>query len=411
MAADALTTLARGSVDLIPEGGLEEKLASGRPLRVKLGVDPSRPDLTLGHAVVLRKLRQFQDAGHVAVLIVGDFTARIGDPSGQSETRPMLTEDEIRTNAETYLAQAGKVIDVEAAELRGNAEWLAGIDMPELIRLASSATIAQMLERDDFRDRYQSGRPISVVELLYPLLQGYDSVAVRADVEMGGTDQKFNLLMGREVQRAYGQEPQVVLTMPLLEGTDGVRKMSKSLDNYIALTESPDEMFGKLMRIPDGLIAKFLRLTTRVDPDEVDGIERGLGEGSIAPNETKRRLAREVVDLYHGPGTGEQAEQRFNAVHRERELPDDVPEVTVSASLFAGDGDGVVYVPALLKALGLVKSTSEARRLQSQGGVRMNGEQVSDEEIPIEGDPPGQLAGSVWQVGRRKFARLGSLGR
>ena len=408
MAADVLTTLASGSVDLVPKGGLEERLAAGRPLRVKLGVDPSRPDLTLGHAVVLRKLRQFQDAGHVAVLIIGDFTARIGDPSGQSETRPMLTEEEIRANAATYFAQAGKVLDVDAAEVHGNAEWLADLDTAEVIRLAATATLAQMLEREDFRERYQGGRPISVVELLYPLLQGYDSVAIRADVELGGTDQTFNLLMGREVQRAYGQEPQVVLTVPLLEGTDGVRKMSKSLDNYIGLTEPPDEMFGKLMRIPDGLIAKFLRLCTPLEPAEVDDIERGLAEGSVRPNDAKRRLAREVVDLYQGPGAGTAAEQRFDLVHREHALPEEVPGVTVPAALF-GPADGtasVVYVPALLEALGLVASRSEARRLQAQGGVRMDGEPVPAEDIRVEGPPPGQLAGSIWQVGRRKFARL-----
>lgn len=408
MAPAALTTLVSGSVDLIPKGGLEERLAGDRPLRVKLGVDPSRPDLTLGHAVVLRKLRQFQDAGHVAVLIIGDFTARIGDPSGQSETRPMLTEAEIEENAATYLAQAGKVIDVGAAEIRGNAEWLAAMDMAELIRLTSTATVAQMLEREDFRDRYQRGRPISVVELLYPLLQGYDSVAIRADVELGGTDQTFNLLMGREVQRAYGHEPQVVLTLPLLEGTDGVRKMSKSLDNFIGLAEPPDDMFGKLMRIPDHLIAKYLRLTVPLDPGEVDDLERGLRDASVHPNDAKRRLAREVVELYHGPGAGSAAEQRFDVVHRMRELPEEVPGVSVSATVF-GEGEGgatIVYVPALLQALGLVASRSEARRLQAQGGVRLNGEQVSSEDIPIEGEPPGQLAGSVWQVGRRKFARL-----
>ena len=411
MAADVPTTLASGSVDLVPTGGLEERLAQERPLRVKLGVDPSRPDLTLGHAVVLRKLRQFQDAGHVAVLIIGDFTARIGDPSGQSETRPMLSEGEIRANADTYLAQAGKVVDVEAAEIHGNAEWTAGMDMAELIRLASTATIAQMLEREDFRDRYRGERPISVVEFLYPLFQGYDSVAVRADVELGGTDQTFNLLMGREVQRAYGQEPQVVLTLPLLEGTDGVRKMSKSLDNYIGLTEAPDEMFGKLMRIPDDLITKFLRLTTPVQPSEIDAIERGLRDGTVHPNEAKRRLAREVVDLYHGAEAGAAAEDRFNAVHREHEIPEEVPEVRVPAIVFGEEKDGVrvVYVPALLEAMGLVASRSEARRLQAQGGVRRDGEPVPQEDIPIEGDPPGHLAGSVWQVGRRKFARLAGI--
>jgi tyrosyl-tRNA synthetase len=410
MAADVPTTLASGSVDLVPEGGLEERLDLGRPLRVKLGVDPSRPDLTLGHAVVLRKLRQFQDAGHVAVLIIGDFTARIGDPSGQSETRPMLTEDEIRANADTYLAQAGKVIDVDAAEIHGNAEWSSGMDMAELIRLASTATVAQMLEREDFRDRYRDERPISVVEFLYPLFQGYDSVAVRADVELGGTDQKFNLLMGREVQRAHGQEPQVVLTVPLLEGTDGVRKMSKSLDNYIGLTEPPDDMFGKLMRIPDRLIAKYLRLTAPLDPSDVDDVERGLGDGSLHPNEAKRRLAREVVDLYHGAGAGAAAEERFNVVHREREIPHEIANVRVPADVFGEkDGGRVVSVPALLEAMGLVGSRSEARRLQAQGGVRVDGEQVPHEEIPIGGEPPGQLLGTVWQVGRRKFARLAGI--
>jgi tyrosyl-tRNA synthetase len=413
MAADVLTTLASGTVDLVPKGGLEERLASGRPLRVKLGVDPSRPDLTLGHAVVLRKLREFQEAGHVAVLIVGDFTARIGDPSGQSETRPLLTEDEIRANAETYLAQAGKVVDVDAVEIHGNAEWLAEMDMAELIRLTSTATVAQMLEREDFRDRFRQERAISVVELLYPLLQGYDSVAVRADVELGGTDQTFNLLMGREVQRAYGQEPQVVLTVPLLEGTDGVRKMSKSLDNFIALTEAPDDMFGKLMRIPDHLIAKYLRLSTPLDPGEVDDVERGLGDGTVHPNDAKRRLAREVVDLYHGQESGAAAEARFDLVHRQHELPEEVPGVSVPAAVFGESEDGAwnVYVPALLEALGLVGSRSEARRLQAQGGVRVNGEQPPSEEIRIEGEPPGQLTGSVWQVGRRKFARLEGVDR
>jgi tyrosyl-tRNA synthetase len=410
MAADVLTTLASGSVDLVPEGGLGERLEQGRPLRVKLGVDPSRPDLTLGHAVVLRKLRQFQDAGHVAVLIIGDFTARIGDPSGQSETRPMLTEEEIRANADTYLAQAGKVIEIDAAEIHGNAEWTSGMDMAELIRLASTATVAQMLEREDFRDRYRAERPISVVELLYPLFQGYDSVAVRADVELGGTDQTFNLLMGREVQRAYGQEPQVVLTLPLLEGTDGVRKMSKSLDNYIGLTEPPEDMFGKLMRIPDELITKYFRLSAPVDPVEVDAIEHGLRDATVHPNEAKRRLAREVVDLYHGAGAGPAAEERFNVVHREHEIPDEVPSVSVPSSVFGEQGGvRVVYVPALLEAMGLAASRSEARRLLAQGGVRVDGEQVPQEDVRIEGDPPGQLAGSVWQVGRRKFARLAGI--
>jgi tyrosyl-tRNA synthetase len=408
MPADAVRTLAAGSVDLIPEGGLERKLTEGRPLRVKLGVDPSRPDLTLGHAVVLRTLARFQRAGHVAVLIVGDFTARIGDPSGVSETRPLLSEAEIRANAETYLEQASRVIDVGAAELRRNSEWLAGLDMAEVIRLASTATVAQMLDRDDFRERYRGGRAISVVEFLYPLLQGYDSVAVRADVELGGTDQTFNLLMGREVQQAYGQDRQVVLTLPLLEGTDGVRKMSKSLDNYIGLTEPPDDMFGKLMRIPDGLIPKFFRLCTDLEPEAVDELERGLEEGSVHPVEAKRRLARTVVDLYHGAGSGAAAEERFDLVHRDRRVPDDVPDVRVPARVFErGTDDGwIVSVPALLEAMGLVGSRSEARRLQAQGGVRRDGEPAAEQEIRGAGEPPGELLGTVWQVGRRKFGRL-----
>ena len=410
MAADALSTLESGAVDLIPREGLEEKLAEGRPLRVKLGVDPSRPDLTLGHAVVLRTLRRFQDAGHVAVLIVGDFTGRIGDPSGRSETRPMLSEEEIEHNARTYLDQAGKVIDVGAAELRRNSEWLAGLDMAEVIRLASTATVAQMLERDDFRERYRGGRPISVVELLYPLLQGYDSVAVRADVELGGTDQTFNLLMGREVQDAYGQPRQVVFTLPLLEGTDGVRKMSKSLDNYVGLTEPPDDMFGKLMRIPDHLIPKFLRLATDVDPGEIDRVERGLEDGSVRAVDAKRRMARAVVELYHGAGSGAEAETAFDRVHRERRLPDEVPDVDVPTAVFGPeDGAWSVSVPALLEALGLAASRSEARRLLAQGGVRRDGETVGEETIRVEKTPPGELAGTVWQVGRRRFARVGGV--
>ena len=401
MAADVLTTLARGSVDLVPEGGLEERLEHGRPLRVKLGVDPSRPDLTLGHAVVLRKLRQFQDAGHVAVLIIGDFTARIGDPSGQSETRPMLTEEEIHANADTYLAQAGKVIDIDAAEIHGNAEWTSGMDMAELIWLASTATVAQMLEREDFRERYQGERPISVVEFLYPLFQGYDSVAVRADVELGGTDQKFNLLMGREVQRAYGQEPQVVLTVPLLVGTDGVRKMSKSLDNYIGLTEPPDDMFGKLMRIPDQLIAKYLRLTTTMDPSEVDAIERGLGDGSVHPNEAKRRLAREVVDLYHEAGAGAAAEERFNKVFKNHELPEDIQEWEVPDELI--EGNDTSQLTALVVGAGLASSRSEVRRLIRQKGVWLNEDLVSDESMRIRSK---ELNGALIRIGRRRVTRL-----
>jgi tyrosyl-tRNA synthetase len=400
MASDALTLLSSGAAEIVPAGALAEKLALGRPLRVKLGVDPSRPDLTLGHAVVLRKLRQFQDLGHEAVLIIGDFTARIGDPSGRSETRPMLTLDEVAANAQTYLDQAGRVIDTGKAELRGNAEWLAPMAMDELIRLASVATVAQMLEREDFRGRYQQGEPISVVEFLYPLLQGYDSVAVEADVELGGTDQTFNLLMGREVQRAYGHEPQVVLTLPLLEGTDGVRKMSKSFDNYIGLTDPPEEMFGKLMRIPDALIAKFLRLCSDVDPGEIDGIEAGLADGSLHPGEQKRWMASALVDLYHGAGAGRAAEERFDLVFREHEVPADVPELEIPGGALR---DGKVWLPRLLVELGLADSNGDARRKLGQGGVRLDGEPLTDPDAELT---PSDLHGRVLQVGKRRFVRV-----
>jgi tyrosyl-tRNA synthetase len=404
MATDptALEALRSGAADIVPEGGLEAKLRLGRPLRVKLGVDPSRPDLTLGHTVVLRKLRQFQDAGHTAILIVGDFTARIGDPSGRSDTRPMLTEQEVSANARTYLEQAGRVIDVERAEVRGNAEWSAGMDMGELLRLASISTVAQMLEREDFRGRYQAGHPISVVEFLYPLFQGYDSVAVEADVELGGTDQTFNLLMGREVQRAYDRAPQVVLTMPLLEGIDGVRKMSKSLDNWVGITEPAEEQFGKLMSIPDGLIVKYLRLCAPLPVATIDEIERGLAAGTAHPNDEKRRMARAIVDLYHGEGAGEAAEARFDLVHKDHEIPDDVSEVVIDPA-WAGEGGGAVWLPRLLVATGLAGSNGEARRAVQGGGVRIDGAPIDDVDAELELD---RLRGKVLSLGRKRFVRL-----
>jgi tyrosyl-tRNA synthetase len=372
-----------------------------RPLRVKLGIDPSRPDLHLGHAVVLRKLRHFQDAGHVAVLIVGDFTGRVGDPSGQSETRPFLTEDEIETNATTYLEQAGRVLDVSSAEVRRNSEWLGEMTMADVLRLTSAYTVARMLERDDFRKRYEEGKPISVVEFLYPLMQAMDSVAVRSDVELGGTDQTFNLLVGRDIQRAYGQDPQVVLTMPLLEGIDGERKMSKSFDNWVALTDPPEEMFGKLMRIPDHLITKYLLLAADLDPWEVARIEAGMVDGSVKPVEEKRRMARAIVDLHHGSGAGGEAERRFDRVHRERQVPERIEEADIPAE--AAGEDGLVWLPQLMATLGLATSKSAARRLIEQGGVRLDGEPVTD---PSAEYPLGELKGKVLQVSRRRFLRL-----
>src|SRR3954454_21802617 len=343
-----------GTEQAIPDGALAEQLRLGRPLRVKLGIDPSRPDLTLGHAVVLRKLRQFQDAGHTAVLIVGDFTGLIGDPSGQSETRPMLTPEEMETNARTYLEQAGRVVDVDRAEIVRNSQWLGKLDMADVLRLTSSYTVARMLERDDFSIRYREGRPISIVEFLYPLLQGLDSVEVRSDVELGGSDQTFNLLVGREIQREYRQDPQSVLTMPLLEGTDGTRKMSKSLGNYIALTERPDEMFGKLMRVPDELTGKYRSLLTDATED-----------ASLAPAEAKRAMARAVVDAFHREGAGKEAEAAFDRIHRDRELPAAVEEFEIPEQ---SAKEGRIWLPRLLVATGFASSNAEARRLLEQGG-------------------------------------------
>ncbi len=403
MAAD-LELLRSGVAEIIPAEGLDEKIALGRPLRVKFGIDPSRPDLTLGHAVVLRKLQQFQEAGHVAVLIVGDFTGRVGDPSGRSDTRPMLSAEEADDNARTYLEQAGLVLDVERAEVRRNSEWLAGLDAAALIRLASVATVAQMLEREDFRTRYQGGQPISVVEFLYPLLQGYDSVAVEADIELGGTDQTFNLLMAREVQRAYGQEPQSVVTFPLLEGLDGVRKMSKSFDNYVGLTESAEEMFGKLMSIPDELIPKYELLCTDLGPEEHARVVAGIADGSIHPNAEKRRMAGAIVDLYHGAGAGDRAEEAFDRVFKQHDIPEDIPEVSLSADLVR---EGKIWLPKVLVAAGLASSNAEARRAVEQGGVRLDAEPLTDPEAEVAVET---LVGAVLQLGRRRFARIVSIG-
>ncbi|HEX6261482.1 MAG TPA: tyrosine--tRNA ligase, partial [Actinomycetota bacterium] len=314
---EQLRFLLSGAADVIPVEELEERLASGRPLRVKLGIDPSAPDIHLGHAVVLRTLRRFQDLGHTAVLIIGDFTGLVGDPTGRTETRPTLSPQQLEENAQTYLAQVGRVLDVERAEIRRNGEWLAPLTFADVARLAGAVTVAQLLDRDDFQSRYRQGRAISLTEFLYPVMQAYDSVAIHADVEMGGTDQTFNLMIGRDVQRAHGQDPQVVFTVPLLTGVDGTRKMSKSYGNHIGVDDPPEEQFGKTMRIPDELLVEWFRLTTDVPPDELEAIERGLADGSLHPGETKRRLAREIVTLYHGVDAAEAAEARFDRVHRE----------------------------------------------------------------------------------------------
>jgi tyrosyl-tRNA synthetase len=395
-----LTILTSGAADVVPEEALAAKLALGRPLRVKLGLDPTAPAVTLGWAVVLRKLRQFQDAGHTAVLIVGDFTARVGDPSGKSETRKRLTKEEVDGYAERLLDQFRLVLSAERLEIRRNSEWLEPMDMEGILGLTAAYTVARMLERDDFAKRYRAGKPISIMEFMYPLLQGYDSVAVEADVELGGTDQLFNLLVGRELQRDRGLDPQLALTMPLLEGLDGVQKMSQSLGNYVGIAEPADEQFGKLMSIPDGLIVKYLRLCTGVAPDEIAAIEVGLADGSAHPNEQKRRMAREVVALYHGPDAGAGAEAAFDRVHKQHAFPDDVPELPIPPDAIR---DGRAWLPKLLVGTGLAASNGEARRAVQQGGVRLDGVALVDPEAELD---PEALRGKVLQVGRRRFVRL-----
>ncbi len=405
MTADSLSRLLAGAAEVVPEDGLRHKLALGRPLRVKLGLDPTAAHVTLGWAVVLRKLRQFQDEGHVAVLIVGDFTARVGDPSGRSETRPRLDKEVVREYADRLLEQFWVILDRDRTEVRYNSEWLERMDMEAVLELAATSTVARMLERDDFATRFAAGRPISILEFLYPLLQGMDSVATRADVELGGTDQKFNLLVGRDLQRARGQEPQVALTMPLLVGTDGVQKMSQSLGNYVAITEGPDDMFGKLVRIPDPLIADYRRLALDFfrDPGEADRVAAGLAEGTLDPWQEKRRMAREVVDLYHGPGAGREAEARFDLVHREREVPAEVEERDLPSEWTREGEGGGYWLPRVLWGLGLASSKAEAKRLIRQGGVRLDGEPVTDPDAELPGEA---LRGRVLQVGRRRFVRL-----
>lgn len=394
---EQMHVIASGAADIVPMADLRKKLESGRPLRIKLGVDPTAPDLHLGHAVPLRKLRQFQDLGHQVVLIIGDFTALIGDPSGRSSTRPALTREQIDANATTYIEQAYKVLDPERTEMVRNSEWLGALDFEGVLRLASQFTVARIMERDDFQKRYRDGIGISLHELLYPMAQAYDSVAIRADVELGGTDQLFNLLAGRELMEKSDMEPQVCLTLPLLEGTDGVQKMSKSYGNYIGLTDEPAEMFGKTMSIPDELMVKYYRLCTALSVDEVDAIEASLGSGDAHPNAVKRRLAREIVGLYHGIPSAEEAEAAFDRVFKQHDIPEDVPEFAVALDASA------VHLPALLKELALVGSNAEGRRMIDQGAVRIDGDPVAHGAYDLA---PDVVLGRVLQVGKRRYARV-----
>ena len=396
-----LRILLNGAEQVLPAEEFERKVTQASrgerpPLRAKLGVDPTSPDIHLGHSVILRKLRDFQRLGHTAVLIIGGFTAQVGDPSGRTATRPRLTEQEVTDNAKTYLEQVRKVLLAERLEIVNNADWLAPMAMADVLRLTSRMTVARMLERSDFSARYEQGRPIAISEFLYPLLQGQDSVAIRSDVELGGTDQTFNLLVGRDLQSTDGQDPQCVMTMPLIEGTDGSAKMSKSYGNYIGLDESPAEMFGKVMSVPDELMVKYFRLLTDVVPDEVDRIESGLGSGSLHPGATKRRLGREIVTLYHSKTAAAAAEERFDTQFVAREVPQDIPS-------FSLGGAAEWFLPSLLQEAGLCASGSEARRQVGGGAVRLDGEPLTDPTATLTRE---DLVDRVLQVGRRRFVRL-----
>lgn len=394
---EQLDILSKGAVDLLPNEDfvrkLERSIATGKPLRAKLGLDPSRPDIHIGHAVVLNKLRQFQDLGHTVVLIIGDFTAMIGDPTGKSKTRPALTLEETRENGKTYVEQAAKILDMSKTEVVYNSQWLDAMSFREVITLSAKYTVAQLLERDDFTKRYRSGEPISVHEFLYPLSQAYDSVAVQSDVELGGTDQKFNLLVGREIMKAYGHEPQCILTMPILEGTDGVEKMSKSLDNYIAVTDSARDMFGKTMSIPDTLISRYLRYACFAGDSEVAAMETSLADGSLHPRTAKVDVAKRVAAIYHGQDAADEAFAEFERVFVKKDIPDVIDDFTV-------DGTSTDII-SLLTSTGMAQSKSEARRLLQQGGVSIDGNKVTDIAAIVELASP-----VILRVGKLRFMRV-----
>jgi tyrosyl-tRNA synthetase len=392
--AQAIQTIRRGSHELIVEEELAKKLASGRKLRIKLGLDPTAPDLHLGHTVVINKLRHFQELGHQVQFLIGDFTGMIGDPTGKNQTRPPLSREQILANAQSYRDQVFKILDPERTQILFNSEWSDKLGAEGIIRLAAKYTVSQLLERDDFSRRFGDEKPIAVHELLYPLMQGYDSVAMKADVELGGTDQKFNLLVGRELQRAWGQEPQVILTMPLLEGLDGKEKMSKSLGNYVGIAEPPQEIFGKLMSISDELMWRYIELLS-FEPLASIGKWKSEVEAGANPRDVKVRFASEIVARFHGPEAARKALEDFEQRFREGALPEDMPEVTVKAP------EGAILIAHLLKQAGLTPSTSEAQRMVEQGGVRLDGERVADKGLKIQS---GRTV--VAQVGKRKFARI-----
>ncbi|WP_139491357.1 tyrosine--tRNA ligase [Brevibacillus dissolubilis] len=397
-----LALIRRGVAEIVPEEDLRKKLerfvTTGEPLRIKLGLDPSAPDIHVGHTVVLQKMRHFQELGHTIQLLIGDFTGRIGDPTGKSETRKQLTEEQVKQNAQSYVEQFGKVLDTSRVEVYYNSEWLAPMNFSDVVTLAAKTTVARMLERDDFTKRYSANQPISLHEFFYPLMQGYDSVALKSDVELGGTDQKFNLLMGRNLQKEYGQEQQVAIVMPILEGLDGVQKMSKSLNNYIGVNEAPNEIYGKTMSVPDELMLRYYELATDITSEDLEALKKGLEDGSVHPRDAKMNLAKTFVRMFHGQEEADAAENHFKTVFQQRALPTDIPEVTLDASAYE---NGQAKIVDLVFDLGLATSKGEARRAVQAGAVKVNEEKVTDlnAEVTLEND-------MVVQNGKRKFAKI-----
>ncbi len=391
---EQIAELTRGTDEVLPEDGLVAKLKEGRPLVVKAGFDPTAPDLHIGHTVLINKMRQFQQLGHDVVFLIGDFTGMIGDPSGKNATRPALTTDEISANAATYEKQIFKILDAQKTRVEFNSRWMSEMDAAGLIKLAARHTVARMLERDDFNKRYKGGQPISIHEFLYPLVQGYDSVALKADVELGGTDQKFNLLVGRQLQQEFGQKPQIVITTPLLEGLDGVQKMSKSLGNYIGITDPAGEMFGKIMSVSDDLMWRYFEVLSFRTLDDINALKKSVADG-MNPRDAKFELGREIVARFHSEADAEAAQQEFVARFQQGAMPDEIPEVSMDSQ------NGTLGIAHLLKNAGLVSSTSEAFRMIKQGAVRIDGERVEDRSLVL-------AAGTthVYQVGKRKFARV-----
>ncbi|AIQ63739.1 tyrosyl-tRNA synthetase [Paenibacillus stellifer] len=397
-----LEIIARGVVEIVPEEELKSKImksvVTGTPLNVKLGLDPSAPDIHVGHTVVMHKLRQFQELGHQVQLIIGDFTGRIGDPTGKSETRKQLTEEDVMRNAETYKKQLHKILDPEKTKVFYNSEWLGPMTFADVVGLSAKVTVARMLERDDFTKRYQNGLPISIHEFFYPLMQGMDSVALKTDVELGGTDQKFNLLMGRTLQKEYGVDTQAAIMTPLLEGLDGVQKMSKSLGNYIGIDEEPNEIYGKAMSVPDELMLKYYSLATDITNDGLKELEEGLASGAVHPRDAKMRLAHTFVRMYHGQEAADAAQQHFITVFQQRALPEDIETIAIPAEELT---DGAIRLTKLLQVIGFAASGGEAKRSVQQGAVKLNEEKLADPNADVK-----LQDGDIIQVGKRKFAKL-----